>query len=262
MRKKTQKNRTYLIGLHCIRITFLTVLILGFKNNANAQTGSVGIGTTTPYTNAILDVSSTSKGVLLPRLTDAQRTTLTPVLNLAANGLLIYNVTTLRFNYWDGTKWNDVGLAGVAGAAGKDGTEWFAGQGVPSNTTGKVTDFYLDGITGDVYKKNPATPANPTGEWSRFGAANPVNLKNTNKKEINLALPAVIPAGTSYTQTFTYSGATVGSAALCSPKQALQDGLIIAYARVSTSGTVEVKFYNAGTTTATLPAGDYEIVLF
>ncbi|MBC7654516.1 MAG: hypothetical protein H7098_08600, partial [Oligoflexus sp.] len=101
-------------------------IVAGFlmlSHFVQAQTnGSVGVGTLTPYSNAALDVTSTSKGVLFPRLTAAQRTTLTPLLNnaTASAGLLIYNTTTTRFNYWDGTQWNDVG-AGAGGASGADG---------------------------------------------------------------------------------------------------------------------------------------------
>lgn len=46
---------------------FLTVGV------ASAQSG-VGIGTTTPNASAALDVTSTTKGLLIPRMTTAQRT--------------------------------------------------------------------------------------------------------------------------------------------------------------------------------------------
>jgi hypothetical protein len=40
----------------------------------------------------------------------------------------------------NGTQWNDVGLAGANGA---DGNAWFLSDGVPSNSVGKPSDFYL-----------------------------------------------------------------------------------------------------------------------
>ncbi len=62
-------NRTLLqiISLKSNRIifyTFLLFLLTGFKSQVSAQTGSVGIGTETPNTKAILDISSASKGLL------------------------------------------------------------------------------------------------------------------------------------------------------------------------------------------------------
>lgn len=51
--------------------------------------GNLGIGITTPNTNAVLDISSSSKGVLLPRLTVEQR----DAISSPAEGLIIYNTS-------------------------------------------------------------------------------------------------------------------------------------------------------------------------
>lgn len=61
----------------------------------------VGIGTTNPNPAAVLDISSTSQGVLMPRLTTAQRTGLTTL----ATGLLVYDTTENAFYYYDGSQW-------------------------------------------------------------------------------------------------------------------------------------------------------------
>lgn len=252
MQKKIIQKNFVEKFLQVLKYTFLFLLIFGSKIDVFAQAGSVGIGTNTPYINAILDVTSTTKGVLLPRLTQAQRTTLTPLLNLAANGLLIYNVTTLRFNYWNGTQWNDVGLAGANGA---DGTVWYADNGIPSNALlGKSNDFYLDGATGDVYKKD-------INGWVRFSGPTPVNLKNVNKREIVNAPAFTIASNAASVQNFAFVGATVGNAVVFSPNFALSDGLIISYARVSAADVIEVKFYNASPSTITVPIGNYQIAI-
>lgn len=56
----------------------------------------VGIGTETPDASSILDIQSTEAGVLIPRMTTAQRNLITN----AANGLMIYNTDSdeLQFN--------------------------------------------------------------------------------------------------------------------------------------------------------------------
>ena len=51
--------------------------------NLNAQ---VGIGTTTPAASSILDVTSTTKGVLVPRMTGTQR----GAIGTPAEGLMVY----------------------------------------------------------------------------------------------------------------------------------------------------------------------------
>jgi len=64
--------------LFCLAITITSI----------AQT--VGIGTATPATSAQLDVSSTTKGLLPPRMTTAQR----DAIESPADGLIIFNTTT------------------------------------------------------------------------------------------------------------------------------------------------------------------------
>jgi hypothetical protein len=54
------------------------------------NTTNVGIGTNTPDVSAIVDIRSTEKGFLLPRMTTIQRNSISN----PANGLLIYNTTS------------------------------------------------------------------------------------------------------------------------------------------------------------------------
>lgn len=258
MQKSLRLNFSFKRAHQSLTLLIFLIFFVGLKTDVFAQTGSVGIGTNAPYVNAILDINSTSKGVLLPRLTQVQRTTLTPLLNLAANGLLIYNVTTLGFNYWNGTQWNDVGLAGANGA---DGTVWYADalppQTVPSNSIGKPTDFFLDGITGDVYKKDPLNV------WVKFGGTNPVNLKNPNtrKTQVINAPAFTVAANTASTQTFSFTGAIIGDAVVFSPNFQLPDGLVISYARVSAANVIEVKFYNMTGAAINVAIGNYDIAI-
>jgi hypothetical protein len=50
----------------------------------------------------VLDVSSTTSGILLPRMTTSQRNAMT-----AIAGEMIYNVTTNKHQGYNGTIWND-----------------------------------------------------------------------------------------------------------------------------------------------------------
>jgi hypothetical protein len=81
-------------------ISFLFILFTGMIT-LNAQ--SVGIGTTTPNTSAQLDINSNSKGMLVPRLTTAQR----DAISNPAEGLLLYCTSDSLF-YVYRTAWKKI----------------------------------------------------------------------------------------------------------------------------------------------------------
>lgn len=63
--------------------------------------GNIGYGTVAPVSVAAFDIVSTTKGILIPRMTTAQRN-LIPV-GAATDGLLIYNTSTEKYNFWNQT---------------------------------------------------------------------------------------------------------------------------------------------------------------
>jgi hypothetical protein len=65
--------------------------------------GRVGIGTTSPNTSSILDLSSTSGALIVPRMTSTQRDNLTPT-----NGMIIYNTTTNTMQGYINSSWADM----------------------------------------------------------------------------------------------------------------------------------------------------------
>lgn len=74
----------------------------------NAQ--NVGINATgaAPDASAMLDVVSTTRGALIPRMTTAQRTAIAA----PATGLFVYDTTLSAFLYWDGTAWRLMAYSG------------------------------------------------------------------------------------------------------------------------------------------------------
>ena len=71
----------------------------------NAQ--NVGIGTTKPDSSAMLDVGSTTKGFLPPRMNTTQRDAIAS----PATGLTIYNTTNKSLESFNGTAWAASGAA-------------------------------------------------------------------------------------------------------------------------------------------------------
>ena len=87
--------------------TFLAAVV--FTASTYAQ---VGIGTTTPDPSAALDITSTTKGLLIPRMLAAART----AIDTPATGLMVFQTDgAAGFYYYNGSSW-------VAITAGLDGT--------------------------------------------------------------------------------------------------------------------------------------------
>ncbi|MFN8286790.1 MAG: hypothetical protein U0V74_08565 [Chitinophagales bacterium] len=135
---------------------------------------NVGIGTANPDPNAILHLESTSKGVLIPKLDAAERTSLGAMLNASNNGLLVYGPDTNQFWYWDGTQWvpfpadndqqtlsfnagtntlsisngNSVVIPLLAGPTGPTGPQGIQGATGPQGDTGPQGPQGIQGIQG------------------------------------------------------------------------------------------------------------------
>ena len=85
-------------------INFLIVafIIIIFITLSPAQNVGINDDGSTPDAAAILDVKSTTKGVLIPRMTESQRLALSPV-----RGLLVYQLYGKEgFYYYDGSDWH------------------------------------------------------------------------------------------------------------------------------------------------------------
>jgi hypothetical protein len=80
-------------------IVFIVAIYLGATFDS---CGQVGIGTSTPHTSAMLEVKSSAKGLLIPRMTTAQRNTLGAT---ATAGLMVYDTDLNRFYYYTGSGW-------------------------------------------------------------------------------------------------------------------------------------------------------------
>ena len=72
------------------------MLFLLININANAQ---VGIGTTSPDASSMLDIQSTAKGMLIPRMDTSQRT----IILSPATGLLVFDTDTQSFWFYSGS---------------------------------------------------------------------------------------------------------------------------------------------------------------
>lgn len=103
MRKSTFKMKNFL--QNCFKSALiLSLLILSFQGKAQLNKGNVGIGTLTPDSTALLDLESTEKGFLQPRMTTVER----DLISDPATGLAIFNVDDSTHQYFNGACWINV----------------------------------------------------------------------------------------------------------------------------------------------------------
>lgn len=156
---------------------FKSIIVLSFFTimSAVAQSGDVGIGTTNPHVSAVLDVTSTDKGFLPPRMTNSQ---MTAIAN-PAEGLILYCLDCVPkgLYIYDGTDWvstvptdvvvadcsnngftgdfaNNVALSGATFSVTINNNNLFN----EANLSFAINDLVLSGVSGiTVVSVSPAT---------------------------------------------------------------------------------------------------------
>ena len=127
------------------KIVSLLFLIFFYANTLLSQ---VGIGTNTPAPSAQLDVTSTQRGLLPPRMSQSQRN----LIASPATGLLVFQTdNTSGYYFYNGSTWEMIGAMGPQGPSGLlsngttagntpywDGTQWVVGTSNIFNNGGNI----------------------------------------------------------------------------------------------------------------------------
>ena len=85
-------------------------MLFNVYNNASTQylsilsNGSIGINNSAPSSSALLDLTSTTKGLLIPRMTSSER----DVISTPATGLLVWNTTNKTLDAYQGNSWGSI----------------------------------------------------------------------------------------------------------------------------------------------------------
>jgi len=96
-----------------ITLIILLASVLGlyaqndFIGNSGLFEGQLTVGSDSIHSSAQLEISSTNRGMLIPRLTTIQR----DAIIAPATSLLIFNLTTNAYEFFNGTIW--IGLGGI-----------------------------------------------------------------------------------------------------------------------------------------------------
>ncbi len=148
------------------REAFIFILIVGFSIILHAQVGVNGDGST-PDPSAMLDVKSTTRGFLAPRMTEAQKN----AIELPAVGLLVYQTDNITGYYlFDGTSWFNITSRASGLQAGEmqywNGSAWI---GISAGSPGQFLQMNTSGIpqwAGNVFSEVVTGPVTNIGFMS------------------------------------------------------------------------------------------------
>jgi hypothetical protein len=156
-----------------------------------SNTGTVGIGTTTPDASAIMEVNSNSKGFLPPRMTSAQRVAIvSPVA-----GLLVYQTDgSLGLYQYNGSAWSILNSSS------------------PTYTTGLNTDLggYVFFVTPDGKHGLVAETQDQTTSINWYNAqaivSDPANHSTAGKNFTDWRMPTIYELGLMYNSRVAITG--------------------------------------------------------
>jgi len=100
----------------------MKIILISILLAAQAASAQVGIGTTNPSANSVLDLTSPNKGLMLPRVNN------TSAVSNPTAGLMIYNMNTQSPAFYNGTSWNSLASA-ISGSGGDSITYAISGPG-------------------------------------------------------------------------------------------------------------------------------------
>ncbi len=106
------------------------------NNLYNNNSGSVGINNPSPNPSAVLDIASTTQGMLPPRMTTAQRNNINVTNTAAVQGLTIFNITTNCLESFIGTTWQPIGCGCTSAPAAPGAISGTASVCTPINSVG------------------------------------------------------------------------------------------------------------------------------
>lgn len=231
------------------KLNFILPFLFAGFSYTEAQ---IGIGVSVPNTNAALDVASTNKGVLLPRIALISTNNASPLSSHVA-GMMVYNTATNT-----SVASNPV----YPGEYYNDGTQWLR----------KSTWNDVNMITG-------GTITDPVALLTADVAANTVSNTVLNTLSFTLAKPSIVEFGATISTRYTVSGSNTASLSDGSVKLSTVNfqfttapvgiSTTVAFGdhsasytnSLSAAGTATGDVYLSPYSIVTLPAGSYVLTL-
>ena len=209
------------------RIITPTALAFAFSSNLFSQ---VGIGTITPESSAELDVTSTTKGLLPPRMTQTQRNAIaTPVAGLQVWCSNCGNFGEMQV--YNGTSWTNMIGGAASGTIPDAPTSPVATAGNTQASVAFTAPAYNGGSEITLY-----TVTSSPGSITATGASSPIVITGlTNGTYYTFTVVATNAVGNSVASS---ASASVTPILICSPSSVTftYNGASVTYGIVASSG--------------------------
>lgn len=129
-----------------MKLVPIFILVISLCNGSLYSQVAINEDGSAPNSSAMLEVKSDSKGFLLPRLSDEDR----DLIPEPAEGLIIYNTTTKKLNFFSGSNWYEITNSTC----------------VPQPSVADAGDDQYTTSGNLTLTLNAATPQSGTGTWS------------------------------------------------------------------------------------------------
>ena len=223
-----------------IKAVYLTVMMLFLAGSMVAQNQNVGINNTgsSPDPSAILDVSSTTKGFLPPRMTQVQRNAIVS----PAAGLIIWCSNcgiNGELQVFNGASWTNI--SGTVAAAAVPGAP-VIGTATAGNGQASVsfTQPASNGGSAITSYTATSTPGSITGTLNQAGSGTIVVSGLTNGTAYTFTVKATNAIGTGPASSASNSVTPTSTAFLCGSSIAINHvaGVVAPVTKAVTYGTV------------------------
>ncbi len=154
-----------------MKFYLITLIFLSYSLNLLSQSIAINTDGSIADPSAMLDIKSTSKGLLGPRMTTAQRL----AISSPAAGLLVYDTDTFGYWVYSGSSWNKIIISGttwmLTGNAGTDPATHFIGTNDNASLVFKFNNLKVGRLDSSIFFGHNAGQSSTGGQNSAFGRA-------------------------------------------------------------------------------------------